>query len=136
MDKQICVQKPLFRKLWQSYSKQHWTILTDTLHIKLKKEIPTIIFSCFRICVSGCPTWSPRLIWLYAAQFVYCWHPLFCKNVGFSPYWIKHNATSPCFRGVVYNSGCPYSVEGRNILVLKIFKISAHCKILLNLDKY
>lgn len=33
----------------------------------------------------------------------------------FSPYWIKHNSTTECFRGVVYNMGCPDNVEGRYI---------------------
>eukprot|EP00105_Crassostrea_gigas_P012589 XP_011428633.1 PREDICTED: uncharacterized protein LOC105329147 isoform X1 [Crassostrea gigas] len=35
------------------------------------------------------------------------------QSFGFiSPYWIKHNATSECFRGVVRNSKCPDNVEG------------------------
>lgn len=41
------------------------------------------------------------------------------QSFGFiSPYWIKHNATSECFRGVVRNSKCPDNVEGRNILII------------------
>lgn len=41
------------------------------------------------------------------------------QSFGFiSPYWIKHNATSECFRGVVRNSECPDNVEGRNILII------------------
>lgn len=36
----------------------------------------------------------------------------------FSPYWIKHNSTTECFRGVVYNMGCPDNVEGLGAAVL------------------
>lgn len=31
----------------------------------------------------------------------------------FSPYWIKNDATSDCYRGVVYNVDCPDNVEGK-----------------------
>jgi hypothetical protein len=37
--------------------------------------------------------------WLHACGF-------------FSPYWIKHNSTSNCYRGVIFNKGCPDNTPG------------------------
>ncbi|XP_078316926.1 uncharacterized protein LOC144620381 isoform X1 [Crassostrea virginica] len=38
-----------------------------------------------------------------------------------SPYWIKdNNGTSDCFRGVVYNQGCPDGTEGLGDTILKL----------------
>lgn len=45
------------------------------------------------------------------------------QTIGFfSPYWIKNDATSDCFRGVWYNVGCQDNVEGKTIITFKIFK--------------
>ena len=38
----------------------------------------------------------------------------------FSPNWINEkNGTSNCFRGVIYNKGCPAEMEGRRIFFSK-----------------
>lgn len=36
----------------------------------------------------------------------------------FSPYWIKNNATSECFRGLIYNSDCSGDVAGLGAAIL------------------
>lgn len=36
----------------------------------------------------------------------------------FSPYWIKNNSTSECFRGLFYNSDCPDDVAGLGAAIL------------------
>lgn len=42
---------------------------------------------------------------------------LLLQTIGFfSPYWIKNDTTTECFRGVVYNVNCPNNVEGRNTI--------------------
>lgn len=38
---------------------------------------------------------------------------LLLQTIGFfSPYWIKNDTTTECYRGVVYNVNCPNNVEG------------------------
>lgn len=39
----------------------------------------------------------------------------------FSPYWIKNDATSDCYRGVVYNVDCPDNVEKKPIKSWNMF---------------
>lgn len=48
-----------------------------------------------------------------------------------SPYWIKdNNGTSDCFRGVVYNQGCPDGTEGkRNVLFRKKYNFNSVYKL-------
>lgn len=42
---------------------------------------------------------------------------LLLQTIGFfSPYWIKNETTTECYRGVVYNVNCPNNVEGRNTI--------------------
>lgn len=42
---------------------------------------------------------------------------LLLQTIGFfSPYWIKYDTTTECYRGVVYNVDCPNNVEGRNTI--------------------
>lgn len=38
----------------------------------------------------------------------------------FSPYWIKNNATSECFRGLLYNADCPDDVAGLGAAILRL----------------
>lgn len=87
-----------------SCSKQHeryWLVYVS-------KTIEEVLVLCVFIMVSKSVADACSIICLLSPSIV-------LQSCGFfSPFWIKHNATSTCYRGVIYNVGCPDNVEGRN----------------------